>query len=90
MRLATVSGDGGGNAEQAVAEAFGFPTPCFVFRVGQEAVPGQQVGSERDNLAPDLVLGEAFQGEVPQAAGLRVADPVFGAGPAPVPPLELW
>jgi hypothetical protein len=57
---AAVADDGGGDGEQAISEAFGFPTPGFVFGVSQECVPDEQVGSERDNLAPDLILSETF------------------------------
>jgi hypothetical protein len=60
-------------------------------RVVAEPVEGQQPsagngggGGERDDLAPDLVLGEARQGKVPQAGVLRATDPVFSTGPAAV------
>lgn len=78
------AGECGGDGEQPVSEAFGFPPAGFVVGEGEELHPGGQVDSERDDGAPDLVGGEAVQGEVGQAGVLADPDPVLAAGSAPV------
>src|SRR3954454_6688943 len=50
--------------------------------------PGGQVGGERDDGAPDLVLREVVQRQVGRAGVLGASDAVLGAGPAAVPQLE--
>jgi hypothetical protein len=40
---------------------------------GEELGPGQQFAGHGDDLAPDLVLGEAFRGRVPQPGVLALA-----------------
>ena len=47
--------------------------------------PGEQFAGQGDDLAPDLVLGEAFQRQVPQPSVLRAADPVLASGPLLMP-----
>ena len=42
------------------------------------------VAGQRDELAPDLVLAEAVQGEVAQAGVFGGPDPVLAPGPAAV------
>ena len=81
--------DGGGDAEQPVAEPFRFPTPCLVTGQREHPGPGLQLGRQRDDLAPDPVLVEPVQGEVRQPGGLGLPDPVLAAGPATMPELEL-
>ena len=51
---------------------------------GEELRPGQQLAGQGDDLAPELVLGEAFQREVPQAGVLGAANPVLAPRPAAV------
>jgi hypothetical protein len=51
---------------------------------GEQLGPGQEVAGQGDDLAPDLVLGEALEREVPQPGVLRAADPVLAPGPLPV------
>ena len=46
---------------------------------------GEQFAGQGDDLAPDLVLGVAVQGQVAQAGVFGGADPVLAAGPAAVP-----
>jgi hypothetical protein len=43
---------------------------------GDHLGPGQQLAGQGDDLAPDLVLGEAPEREVAQPGVLRAADPV--------------
>jgi hypothetical protein len=42
-----------------------------------------------DDLAPDLVLGPALQGEIAQPGVLGAADAVFAPGPLPVAEFEV-
>jgi hypothetical protein len=51
--------------------------------------PGEQITGERDDLEPELVGGQAVQGQVAQAGVLRATDPVLAAGPLPVAQLVL-
>src|SRR6202044_2835490 len=69
-------------------EAFRFPT-AGVAGQGEHLGPGQQLAGQRPDLAPQLVLGEALEREVPQAGVLGAADPVLAAGPAAVAELEV-
>jgi hypothetical protein len=77
-----------GDAEkaQAQAQAFGFP-PAGLPGQGEHLGPGQQLAGQGHDLAPDLVLGVAFEREVPQPGVLRIADPVLAPGSPPVPEL---
>ena len=80
------AGASGRDREQSQAQPFGFPAPGVV-REGLH--PGEQVGGERHERAPDLVLGEVMQRQVGQPGVIGVADAVLGAGPAAVPQLQL-
>jgi hypothetical protein len=51
--------------------------------------PGDQLDGERDDGAPDLVLGEVVQRQIGQPGVFGVADAVLAAGPAAVPQLEV-
>jgi hypothetical protein len=51
--------------------------------------PGGQLGGEGDDGAPDLVLGEAVQGQVGQPGVLGEPDPVLAAGSSAVPEFEV-
>ena len=55
---------------------------------GQGLRPNQQVRGERDDLEPDLVLGEAVEGQVPQPGVLQATDAVLSAGALPVSDLQ--
>jgi hypothetical protein len=48
---------------------------------GEQLGPGEQVGGQGDELAPQLVLGEAAEREVAQAGVLGAADPSPGGQP---------
>ena len=56
---------------------------------GKQLRPGQQVAGQGHDLAPDLVLGKALEGEVAQPGVLRAADPVLTAGAAAVPQFQV-
>jgi hypothetical protein len=62
----------------------GFPASGGVVVPGQGLCPGQQVGGERDDLEPDLVLGKAVEGQVTQPGVFEATDPVLGASVLPV------
>jgi hypothetical protein len=47
---------------------------------GERLHPGGNLAGQRDDRAPDLVLGEVMQREVAQACVLRGADPVLAPG----------
>ena len=64
-RLPGGAGDRGGDREQAVAEPFGFPTTGVVAGEGEHPHPGEQVGGQCHDGAPDLVGREAVQGQIP-------------------------
>src|SRR5690348_7567174 len=68
---------------QPQAEPPGFPAAGGPGQ-GEQLGPSEQVAGQRDDLAPDLVLGEALERQVPQPGVLGAADPVLAAGPAPV------
>ena len=50
-----------------------------MFVEGQGLGLGEEVGGECDDLDPEPVLGEACEGEVPQAGVLQAADAVWPA-----------
>src|SRR6516164_9830266 len=77
-----------GDGEDAQPQPFGFP-PAGLARKGEHLGPGQQLAGQRDDLAPDLVLREAPQRQVPQPGVLGAADPVLAAGPPAVPQLQV-
>jgi hypothetical protein len=56
---------------------------------GEHLHPGQQLAGQRDDLAPDLVLGEAVQGQVAKPGVLGAPDPVLAPGPALVPQFQV-
>jgi hypothetical protein len=82
--LAGVAGEPAREPEQPVAQPFRLPASRRVVGEGEHLGPGDQVEGERDNGAPDLVLGEVVQGQVGQAGVLRAADAVLAAGAAAV------
>ncbi len=75
--------DAPGGGEQAQPQAFGFPAAGGAVQ-GEHLHPGQQFAGQGDDLAPDLVLGEAVQGQVAQAGVLGAADAVLAPGAAAV------
>ena len=77
-----------GGGEQAQPEPFGFPAAGGPGQ-GEHLGPGQQFAGQGHDLAPDLVLGEALEREVPQPGVLGIADAVLAAGPAAVPQLQV-
>ena len=83
------AGDGGGDAEQPVAEPFRFPTPCLVTGQREHPGPGLQLGRQRDDLAPDPVLRERFQGQVLKPHVLGETDPVLAPRPPSVADLKI-
>ena len=76
------------DGEQAQAQPFGFPAAGGPGQ-GEHLGPGQQLAGQGDDLAPDLVLGEALEGKVPQPGVLRAADPVLAPGPPAVPQFQV-
>jgi len=56
---------------------------------GEQLGPGDEFAGERDDGAPDAVLGEGVQREVGQAGVFGLADAAFAAGSAAVPELEV-
>jgi hypothetical protein len=55
------AGQAAGDGEQAQPEPFRFPAADGVGQ-GDHLGPGQPLAGQRDDLAPQLVLGEAFSG----------------------------
>jgi hypothetical protein len=64
---AAAANDTTGGGEQAQPQPFGFPSAGRAVQ-GEHRGPGEQVAGQGNDLAPDLVLGEAFQR---QEAGVR-------------------
>ena len=85
---ATAPGEPSGDGEQAQAEPFRFPAAGGPGQ-GEQLRPGQQFAGQGHDLAPDLVLGEALEGEVAQPGVLGVADAVLAAGAAAVPQFQV-
>ena len=81
-------GQAAGDGEQAQAEPLGLPA-AGVAGQGEHLGPGQQLAGQRDDLAPDLVLGDALQRQVPQPGVLGVPDAVLAPRPPPVPQLQV-
>ena len=63
-----------GDGEQPQAEPFRFPAAGRVSGQGEGLQPGDQFDGERDDGAPDLVLGEVVQRQIGQAGVLRDPD----------------
>ena len=76
------------DGEDAQAEAFRFPSAG---RAGERdhLHPGQQLAGQGHDLAPDLVLREALERQVPQPGVLGAPDPVLAPGPPPVPQFQV-
>ena len=53
---AGVAGDDGRDRVEPVAQPFGFPPADLAGGAGEQSAPGDQVGGERDDGAPDPVL----------------------------------
>ena len=83
------SGQSRGDGVEPVAEPFRFPTAGFMPGQREHPAPGLQLGGQRDDLAPDPILVEPVQGQVGQAGVFRDPDPVFAAGAATMPQLQL-
>ena len=79
-QAAAAADDAAGDGEQAQPQPFGFPAAGGAGQ-GEHLRPGEQLAGQRDDLAPDLVLGEAVQRQVPQPGVLGAADPVLAPGP---------
>ena len=87
-QAAAAAGEAAGDGEQAQPEPFGFPAAGGPGQ-GEHLRPGQQLAGQGDDLAPQLVLGEALQRQVPQPGVLGAADPVLAAGPPAVPQFQV-
>lgn len=76
-------GRGARRRRRAVSSAVSVPAAGFAGQ-GEHRGPGEEVAGQGDDLAPDLVLGVAVQGQVPQAGVLGAASACSGrssAGP---------
>ena len=82
-QAAAAADEAPGDGEEPQPQPFGFPAAGGAGE-GEHLHPGQQLAGQRDDLAPDLVLGVAVQREVAQAGVLGAADPVLAPGPAAV------
>ena len=82
-QAAAAADEAPGAGEDPQPQPFGFPAAGGAVQ-GEHLHPGEQFAGQGDDLAPDLVLGEAVQGEVAQAGVLGAADPVLAPGPAAV------
>jgi len=76
------------DGEQAQPEPFRLPA-AGVPGQGEHLGPGQDLAGQGHDLAPQLVLGEALQRQVPQPGVLGAADPVLAPGPLAVPQLQV-
>jgi hypothetical protein len=65
-QAAAAAGQASGDGEDAQAQAFRFPVAGDAGE-GEELGPGQELAGEGGDLAPQLVLVEAVQREVPSA-----------------------
>jgi hypothetical protein len=83
-QAAAAADEASGGGEQAQPEPFRLPAAGGAGQ-GEHLGPGQELAGQGGDLAPQLVLGEALQGQVPQPGVLGAADPVLAAGPAAVP-----
>lgn len=73
-----------------MAQTLGLPPPSGLVGVAEQPHPGSDLAGQSHDLAPDPVLREGRQGQVPQAHILRDADPVLAAGiTAAVPDFEV-
>jgi hypothetical protein len=61
----------------------------MVFGQSEGLHPGGQLAGQRDDGAPDLVLGEVVQRQVGQPGVLHGSDTAVGVGPAAVPQLQV-
>jgi hypothetical protein len=76
------------DGQQAQAEPLWLPAAGPAGE-GDHLGPGEQFAGQRDDLAPDLVLREALQGQVPQARVLGVPDAVLTPCPPAVPQFQV-
>jgi hypothetical protein len=60
-QAATAGGEAAGDGEEPKAQALGFPA-AGVCGQGEHLGPGEQFAGQGDDLAPELVLGEALSG----------------------------
>lgn len=81
--------DPSGHGQDPEAELLGFPSAGLVVTEAESLGPGQQVGGQSDDLKPDLVLGEAVEGQVLHPGVLQSTDAVLGAGTLAMTDLEL-
>jgi hypothetical protein len=81
--VAAAADEAPGHGEQAQARPFEFPAAGGPGE-GEHGHPGEQFAGQGDDLAPDLVLGVAVQGQVAQAGVLGGADAVLASGAAAV------
>lgn len=82
--------DAPGDGQDAEAEPLGLaPSGGFFFVEGQGLGRCEEVGCDGDDLEPDLVLGVAVEGQVPQAGVFEVADAAFASGALPVSDLQV-
>jgi hypothetical protein len=78
-QAASAAGQAADDGEQAQPQPLRFP-PAGGAGQGEHLGPGQQLAGQRDDLAPQLVLREPLQRQVPQPGILRAADPVLALG----------
>ena len=76
-QVAAAADEAPGDREQAQPEAFGLPAAGGAGQ-GEHLGPGQQLAGQGGDLAPQLVLGEALEGQVAQPGVLGAADPSPG------------
>lgn len=86
---ASMAGDGRGGLEQTQSLAFGLPPPCRGVGEGEQSHPRSDLAGQSDDLAPDSVLGEGLQWQVPQASVFRGTDPVLAASTTTATDLEV-
>ena len=82
-------GRGGRRRRTAAAAAVWVPSGGRGRCRASICIQAVQFAGQRDDLAPDLVLGEVVQRQVAQAGVLGAADPVLAAGPAAVPQFQV-
>jgi hypothetical protein len=77
-----------GGGEEPQPGPFGFPPAGLAVGEGKQLHPGGELAGHGDQGAPQLILGEPMERQVPQPGVLRDPDPVLGAGATSVPQLQ--
>jgi hypothetical protein len=78
-----------GDGEDPQPQPLGFPAAGRVVGQGKGLRPDSQLAGQRDDRTPDLVLGQVVQRQVGKPGVLRAPNPVLGAGPTPMPQLQV-